>query len=77
VISGDLGTGKPGREIFAHTLEVLGVTPDRAVMVGDSLERDVEGALAAGLRAVWLNRHGRPGRPGIAEIATLAALSPA
>jgi FMN phosphatase YigB (HAD superfamily) len=40
-------------------------------------ERDIDGALAAGLRAVWLNRDGRPGREGIAEIATLAALSPA
>jgi len=76
VISGDLGTGKPGREIFAHTLELLGVGADRAVMVGDSLERDVEGAEAAGIRGIWLNRGGeRPPAPnGHTQIATLAEL---
>ena len=30
----------------------------RPLMVGDSLKADVEGALAAGLRAVWLRRSG-------------------
>jgi putative hydrolase of the HAD superfamily len=76
VISGDLGTGKPGREIFAHTLELLGVEADRAVMVGDSLERDVEGAEAAGIRGIWLNRGGtRPPAPnGHTQISTLAEL---
>ena len=76
VISGDLGSGKPGREIFAHTLELLGVGADRALMVGDSLERDVEGAEAAGIRGIWLNRGGeRPPAPnGHTQIATLAEL---
>ncbi len=76
VISGDVGTGKPGREIFAHTLELLGVAADRAVMVGDSLERDVEGAEAAGIRGIWLNRGGRrPPEPnGHTQISTLAEL---
>jgi putative hydrolase of the HAD superfamily len=77
VVSGDLGVGKPDAAAFHHALDLLGARPEDATMVGDSLERDVEGALAAGLEAVWLNRHGRPGREGIAEIATLAALSPA
>ena len=47
-------------------------------MVGDSLANDVDGALAAGLRAVWLNRDGRdrpPGRPGVVEIASLTELA--
>ena len=76
VISGDLGTGKPGREIFAHTLELLGVAADRAVMIGDSLERDVEGAEAAGIRGIWLNRDGErsPAPNGHTQISTLAEL---
>jgi putative hydrolase of the HAD superfamily len=77
VVSGDLGVAKPDAAAFRHALDLLGARPADATMIGDSLDRDIEGALAAGLRAVWLNRHGRPGRPGIAEIATLAALSPA
>lgn len=51
--SGRLGFEKPGREIFAWTAERLGVPLDRVVHVGDSLAADVEGALAAGMRAIW------------------------
>jgi FMN phosphatase YigB (HAD superfamily) len=45
-------------------------------MIGDSLDRDVDGALAAGLGAVWINRFGPPGpgRDGVAEISGLAEL---
>ena len=40
-------------------------TPDEAVMVGDTIEDDIEGALAAGMRAVLLDREGRyPERAG-------------
>jgi putative hydrolase of the HAD superfamily len=51
--SGKLGFEKPGREIFAWTAERLGAPLERVVHVGDSLAADVEGALAAGMRAVW------------------------
>ena len=46
-------------------------------MVGDSLSRDVEGAIAAGLAAVWLNRTGSPrpaGGPDVVEIRSLREL---
>ena len=44
-------------------------------MIGDSLDRDIDGALAAGLDAVWINRFGTgPGRDGVAEISSLAEL---
>jgi len=58
VISGELGLGKPDPAVFGHALELVGALPERAVMVGDSWERDVTGALAAGMRAVWIS-HGR------------------
>jgi putative hydrolase of the HAD superfamily len=72
VISADLGVGKPAAAIFQHTLAELGCDADRAVMVGDSHDRDIEGALAAGLGAVWLNRDRDPQGPR--EIRTLVAL---
>lgn len=59
VISGELGLGKPDPAVFGRALELLDVAPENAVMVGDSWERDVAGALASGIRPVWIS-HGRP-----------------
>jgi putative hydrolase of the HAD superfamily len=73
VVSADLGVGKPDPSVFRHALALLGARD--GVMVGDSLERDIDGALAAGLGAVWINRFGHgPGRDGVPEIASLAEL---
>ncbi|MGE0359552.1 MAG: HAD family hydrolase [Vicinamibacterales bacterium] len=49
---------KPHRSIFDAALRAAGVDAGEALMVGDSLHADVHGALAAGLRAVWLRRDG-------------------
>jgi len=76
VVSGDLGIGKPDASIFRHALDRVGA--DHGVMIGDSLDRDVDGALAAGLDAVWINRFGAgPGRAGVPEIADLSELAAA
>jgi phosphoserine phosphatase len=73
VVSGDLGAGKPEASVFLHALSLLGARD--GVMIGDSLDRDVDGALAVGLRAVWINRFGSgAGREGVSEIETLAGL---
>lgn len=56
VISGDLGVGKPDPAPVRAALAALEVRPAEAVMVGDSLERDVAAARAAGVYAVWLDR---------------------
>lgn len=45
---------KPDPEPFALALEELGVSPVRAVYVGNSLSSDVAGAQAAGVRSVWV-----------------------
>lgn len=76
VVSGDLGARKPDPIVFEHALGLLDGAGD-PVMVGDTLERDVDGALAAGLDAVWLNRAGQerpPDRPDLHEITSLAEL---
>jgi putative hydrolase of the HAD superfamily len=56
VISAEVGVGKPDPRIFEIALERLGVSAADAAMVGDSLERDVRGAKAAGIRAIWIDR---------------------
>ena len=53
------GKTKPHEAIFRALLERLGVEPAEAVMVGDTVEDDVEGARAIGMRAVLLDREGR------------------
>ena len=55
-ISHEVGLRKPRREIFEVVLARLGVAPAEAIHVGDSLDADVAGAAALGLRTVWLTR---------------------
>lgn len=45
---------KPDPAPFHRGLDALDATPERAVHVGNSLESDVAGAAAAGVRSVWL-----------------------
>jgi HAD superfamily hydrolase (TIGR01549 family) len=58
VVSETVGVAKPDPAIFAAALGQLGCAAEDAVMLGDSWAADVLGARAAGVRAVWLNRHG-------------------
>ena len=53
------GRVKPHPTIFEAALERLHVDPPEAVMVGDSLEEDVEGARALGMRAILIDREER------------------
>jgi HAD superfamily hydrolase (TIGR01549 family) len=57
--SGTHGKTKPHASIFLALLGLLRVEPCQAVMVGDTLHDDVEGALAVGMQAVLLDRDGR------------------
>lgn len=59
VISGTFGKGKPDTSIFEHALGLLGIEPQMAVMVGDKLTTDIQGALAAKVHAVWVNRNNK------------------
>ena len=59
VASSLVGCCKPAPQIFRGLLDEAGVPADRAVMVGDDLEDDVRGAIAAGCHGVLLDRRGR------------------
>lgn len=67
---------KPHPDAFAAVLEALGLGHDAVVYVGDDLEEDVEGALASGISAVWLDRVGSgwPPPPGASRITSLDEL---
>jgi len=70
VISAEVGAAKPDPAIFERALEAAGVGADEALHVGDTVDVDVAGALAAGLRAVHLDRSGADGE----AMTTLAEL---
>jgi putative hydrolase of the HAD superfamily len=58
VVSAVQGARKPDPAIFAAALGVAGCGPDEAIHVGDTVEEDVEGARAAGIRALLIRRDG-------------------
>ncbi len=58
VSSAVVGAAKPDPAPFRHALELAGAAPAEALHVGDSLENDVAGARAAGVRAVLVDRAG-------------------
>ena len=80
ISSSQHGYMKPHRSIFDAALAKAGVGAGDAVMVGDSIAHDIDGALAAGMRAVLLRRSGEmpaglpPGLPVIASLRELAPL---
>jgi HAD superfamily hydrolase (TIGR01549 family) len=53
------GKTKPDPTIFRAALDLLDTAPEQTAMVGDSLEDDVEGARALGMRALLIDREGR------------------
>jgi putative hydrolase of the HAD superfamily len=69
------GKTKPHASIFRAVLELLEVAPEDAAMVGDTVEDDIEGALALGMRAVLVDRHGLGARyePCIDDLYALPA----
>jgi putative hydrolase of the HAD superfamily len=60
VSSAEHGLMKPHPGIFRAALDLVKVPAERAVMVGDSVRQDVEGALRAGMRAILLHRAASP-----------------
>ena len=72
VTSEETGSCKPETAIFDHALATSGATADQAVMIGDAWATDIEGALRAGIRPVWLNRFGQSRLdPSVAEVTSL------
>jgi putative hydrolase of the HAD superfamily len=74
--SAELGVAKPDPAIFAEALDVAGARAEDAWHVGDSVEADVGGALAAGIRPVLVARDGAAGGvpAGVPAIASLTEL---
>ncbi len=55
IISEIVGINKPDPAIFEHALNLAGATKNESLMIGDSLEADVYGALNFGIDAIYFN----------------------
>lgn len=71
-ISEEVGAAKPDRKIFDVAIERSKFSAEESVLIGDSWENDIVGALNAGIRPIWLNRNNAESPdPRIAEISSL------
>lgn len=75
VTTDTLGFGKPDPRVYLEACLLVGAEPARAVCVGDNLEWDVVGAIAAGMRGIWLDREGVGPVDGHVRVEGLAAIT--
>ncbi len=59
-----LGISKDSPDYYRVIASQLGVEPSQLTMVGDTFDKDITPALAAGLRAVWLSQSAEFHEPG-------------
>lgn len=69
ISSAEAGSRKPHPGIFATALELAGCEATEALHVGDTEEEDCEGARAAGIRALLIDRE-----EGAGDISSLAQI---
>ena len=75
VISEDVGVAKPDPQVFKAACQAAGAPPSACLHVGDRLDLDAIGACDAGLRGVWIDRHGEgQGPPNVTAITRLTQL---
>jgi putative hydrolase of the HAD superfamily len=74
-----VGVEKPAAAIFSHALDPIGVVPERALYVGDTVRYDVRGARAAGLHPLHYDPFGlcsqRSDHPHAASFDDIVALT--
>ena len=57
IISEIVGVNKPHRDIFEHAVTLACCGKHQCLMIGDSLEADVRGAMDYGMDAIYFNPH--------------------
>lgn len=76
------GTPKPNAAFFDYTCRLIGIPPERCLVIGDSWDSDIVGAFNYDLDAVWYNRWQAPmpsydtDRHSVCEISDLRELLP-
>mgnify|MGYP003575992976 CR=1 FL=1 len=55
IISEVIGVNKPDKAIFQFALDAAGAKKEESIMIGDSIEADIRGALNFGMEAIYFN----------------------
>ncbi len=71
-LSYEMGIIKTHKDFFTTILDQLKIKPEECVMVGDSIQSDIEPATVAGIKAILVDRKGR--RDHSNKIASLTEL---
>ncbi|MDP5093050.1 MAG: YjjG family noncanonical pyrimidine nucleotidase [Polaribacter sp.] len=58
ITSESVGVKKPNPKVFQHAMEITNARKDNSIMIGDSVEADIEGALQVGMKAIHCNFEG-------------------
>jgi putative hydrolase of the HAD superfamily len=75
VTSDGFGVAKPNPRIFAEACRLGGVSPSKAMFVGDNWNADIEGSRAAGLYPIWIRRGATDDRSLRPDVTTIKSLS--
>ncbi|WKD50053.1 HAD family hydrolase [Microbulbifer spongiae] len=70
----NLGISKGSGQFFSAILSKLDMPPSEATVVGDSFEKDIKPAVAAGMDAVWLTTETCEAPNGVRKIHQLSEL---
>ena len=60
VLSEEVGCQKPNPRIYEEALRMNGVSAEEAVMIGDSWNSDIQGAINAGIDQIWIRKSKDP-----------------
>lgn len=74
ITSEKVGKRKPEPKIFSFALRKTNCEPANAIMIGDNLEADIDGAINSGLHAIWFNHHQYENKKGHHEVNHLSEI---
>ena len=70
-----VGEAKPAPAVFDEALRIAGVGAHDAIHVGDSVDNDIAGARAAGIRALLVDRSDAPAPGGVETVRSLGEVA--
>lgn len=70
ILSEDAGANKPSKAFFDYAFSKTGANPETTMMIGDNMQTDIKGAMAAGLDTILFNRWGYDIKSGDPEAPT-------